>query len=258
MYYLQNNGRYLRNNGVLLNNKNISYGLKVFGNTEHVVAPSIIPIGLNTDYSFAISYIRRASSDLLGVPYSPIFNKTTDLPGSNGLLVYILGNVFSVLYVQNWTNNLVQYYIISPKFAIGNLVHVVWNNTERMFYLDGEPVTPILSTNGVTPTYISNEPITFGEINTGLPPYAEMDFFDFKLFNRDLTQLEITDLAKYNRVTSNLPNMLAWFPFNDIFNDGNNKTTEKVANNHGVLTNYTLGQQPIIDINNNPVTQYTI
>lgn len=261
MYYLQNNGRYLRNNGVLLNNGNQSYGLNFNGNQQVLFDNNILTLAqsfLQPNLSFSVSISFRVDANMFNPNGQGNFlwlnnNSLYDGVNTKGLNVVSVSSGFvSIILINLNLGVRVTFCSINPS-DLNEIVNITFTHDGNVFksyykgYLQQTGTTGTISgvidyTTGVTPGIRYNNPV-----------YNQKGvIYDIKIYNKELNATECFNQSIYNNIISNC---IYHIPFNSLVSS---TTPEIIQGLPATLSGYSLGEQPIRDINNNIVTQYTI
>jgi len=116
-------------------------------------------------------------------------------------------------------------------------IAMTWKrNTPNGFvsYLDGVLVAQRTSANVALPTFSTSQPI-FLACFSGSSEFTNGQLAEVRIWNKARTQAEIQADA-YKRLSGKEPNLVAYYPLNEIKLEGNTrKVLDLVGNNHGIV-----------------------
>lgn len=170
-----------------------------------------------------------------GESWFPIINKS-DQQGIYGKYAFGLSSVSALFHLKNAETG-----VTYTNWAIGEWMHVtetISNTGETKLFINGQLIYSGFS--GVFPqSYQENMPLLIGTDRPGLVEYANGKLDEVGIWNRVLTDQEVTILfnsSSQNTIPSCIPRsgLVGWWPFNGNAND------ESGNNNHGVVSNATL------------------
>lgn len=238
------------------------YGLFADGINDSVTVPYI-------DFSTTTSTAYTATFVISGIKIYPTF-ATAKLysnyyPAGNGVLfeAFRIGNDLHCLFYANivagayiyanfvipnydFTKKLTSLYFIKPATALA---------ADLRLWVDGIAYTPAGTIQNAVGTI--GTPSAVGSIFTADSiTYGTFTMFDFKVFNKSLSDTEMTELYTTGEIPATaLANVLLWYEFESLYLDaGFTKTADKSGGaRHGILNGYASGQQAIIDEDGNNV-----
>lgn len=217
----------------------IGAGLKFDGVNDYINLPTLpIDVQINSNYSFSVWVKPIQENPSAGV--IPIFSKSfyDNNVSYYGFTVVIGNNYFSAQYVQG-SNNLQYQAFPVPEIALNQLVHIVWNNQTKELYVNGVLTNLTVIGDVNNPPVYANYPAYLGLTYVNNPFFAQEQIFDFKIFDKQLTQTEVAELYETKSQETPLTakgNLVMHLDFNQ---KQGTTTTDKSGNGyHGTLINF--------------------
>jgi hypothetical protein len=260
---MKNNNKPLQNNQKLLVNKNVSYGLSfngsnqelIFNNNLLTVANTYLQPNLPFSVSFSF-YVTNAmfsgngQGNFLWVNNNSAYG-TLQTKGLNIISFENTGIINIVLSNLTFGERFIGVQI--PFSFLNQVVNVTFTHDGNVFkgYFNGN-----LQQVGTSGTLTGTIDYT-----TGIVPgirYDSSTFFQkgtihyIKIYNRELTPTEVAQQSRYNNIETN---MVYHIPFNAI---NGTTTPETVLGNPATLVNYSIGEKPFRDIQNNIIQNYIV
>ncbi len=258
--FLKNNGRYFKNNNKFLGNSNLGYALNFDGVNDVLALSNLsIDVQFNSLYSFSV-WIKPISFN--GAAFvCPIFSKAFfDGFGSySGFVLNLSNGYFGIQYLENFPANGIRGYSNPTPLSsitLGEEVHLVYNNQSKTLFVNGNPVGLILTNNqGAIPVY-ANYPAYLGVTYVNNPFLAQSHIFDFKVFDKNLTQTEVEELFVFNTIPlSAQPNCIVDIRNERIHKDSPNVyIPERISglDTYAQMFGYPTGSVGLVDIMGNP------
>lgn len=170
-----------------------------------------------------------------GESWFPILSKS-DQQGIYGKYAFGLTSLSAIFHLKNFETG-----ITYTDWVLNQWVHLVEtlsSNGQTKFYLNGQLIYSGTS-GGFPQSYQESMPLMIGTDRPGLVEYANGKLDDIGIWNRVLTDQEVTLLfngSSQNTIPSCIPRsgLVGWWPFNGNAND------ESGNNNHGTVSNATL------------------
>jgi hypothetical protein len=260
---MKNNNKPLQNNQKLLVNKNVSYGLSfngsnqelIFNNNLLTVANTYLQPNLPFSVSFSF-YVTNAMFSGNGQGNFLWINNNSNYDGitTKGLNIASVDNTGIIdIVLNNLTFGIRFVGVQIPISFINQVVNVTFTHDGNVFkgYFNGN-----LQQVGTSGTLTGTIDYT-----TGIVPGIRYDVSTFfqkgtihyiKIYNRELTPTEVAQQSRYNNIETN---MVYHIPFNAI---NGTTTPETVLGNPATLVNYSIGEKPFRDIQNNIIQNYIV
>jgi hypothetical protein len=234
-------------------------GLKSDGVNDYILTthPSIV---LGSPFSF------NFFAKLTGVNASGVLFCNGRLTNSRYILFSKSGGLYNCMlliyeggYLEPQMKRFTTNYIFLPN--VNYNINISYSGTQIKIYVNNIEVTA--STNKTVSTNSSATSVTtfFRNNRSGDEEYLDATLYDFKIFNKVLTEAEITEL--YMKQGQTIPhtcvsNCTAWWDFSD--KQGTVLRDKSGNGNNGTLVNFadtTLGPTNAwVDKYGNPITQY--
>lgn len=256
-YRLENNNNKIVNNGKKLSNRNVSYGLALNGSDNYVQVPTG---GLQTNYNDNFSISCSIKINAITNTFNPLFigNETIPL----GVFFYIdtsVNRLALVLFNDAVSGETWQCPFTLTTTQVYNL-SVTYNAGICMFYINGESVSPTVNVRfgGYDGTQNTTQPLGYTvAARPSIGFYVNSIFYDLKVFNKNLTLTEATELGTYNRTpTTAQANLVLYLGFNAL--NGLTVLDKSGNGNNGTLVGYNSGETPLRDINGTVIQEYII